>query len=333
MANNVNTGMYSSRDIFFGNYEVNFKYYDLQNKRWSVWNTIGYTDAEVSLTPTVDYAEFKALVPQITIANNISGYLQELRFTIAEIMLRKMARILGGQDITQVSGGQSNVNTTFNDGPDFVSKAVVVPGSGDNLKRIKLEGNVVENSINLSFGSLTTTYVIQNGVVQAPYNDELRIDFINGEYYLTILVSSPADLNSITSTLTLNYNTVKSPLEKIGLIDDVSILMRYFAFAVIGRNSNAGDGRWLVWFIPRAQMNGLPTLRYAPNDYPKYEASFKALASIQEGVSPFDTQASLNLCQILEIPPTQVISGNTVNITRSDILATLGHLLDTQYLI
>lgn len=332
MANNVNTGMYSSRDIFFGNYEVNFKYYDLQNKRWSIWNTIGYTDAEVSLTPTVDYAEFKALVPQITIANNISGYLQELRFTIAEIMLKKMARILGGQDITQVSGGQSSVNTTFIDGTDFVSKAVVVPGSGDNLKRIKLEGNVIENSINLSFGS-PATYVIQNGVVQTPYNDELRIDFINGEYYLTILVSSPTDLNAITSTLTLSYNTVKSPLEKIGLIDDVSILMRYFAFAVIGRNSNAGDGRWLVWFIPRAQMNGLPTLRYAPNDYPKYEASFKALASIQEGVSPFDTQASLNLCQILEIPPTQVISGNTVNITRSDILATLGHLLDTQYLI
>lgn len=332
MANNVNTGMYSSRDIFFGNYEVNFKYYDLQNKRWSVWNTIGYTDAEVSLTPTVDYAEFKALVPQITIANNISGYLQELKFTIAEIMLRKMARILGGQDITQVSGGQSSVNTTFIDGTDFVSKAVVVPGSGDNLKRIKLEGNVIENSINLSFDS-PATYVIQNGVVQSPYNDELRIDFINGEYYLTILVSSPTDLNDITSTLTLSYNTVKSPLEKIGLIDDVSILMRYFAFAVIGRNSNAGDGRWLVWFIPRAQMNGLPTLRYAPNDYPKYEVSFKALASIQEGVSPFDTQASLNLCQILEIPPTQVISGNTVNITRSDILATLGHLLDTQYLI
>ncbi|MGB9637724.1 MAG: hypothetical protein ACPL1F_00260 [bacterium] len=329
MANNINTGIYRSNDIFFGNYEVNYKFYDLQNKKWSVWYSIGYTDAEVSLTPTVDYAEFKALVPQITIANNISGYLQELRFTVAEIMLNKMAKLLGGQSVVNENGGQQTFNYTWNESSTSANDANIVMkndfkqvlGAPDNTStgplRYKLLGQPIDSSLVITSNS---------GGTPTNITSMFRIDHINGEYYLTLV--DETNFNALTpDSIDLTYNYVLPPIQRIGLIDDPSILLRYFAFAVIGKNNNAGDGRWVVWFIPRAQMNGMPTLRFAPNDYPKYEMSFKALANIQDGVSPFDTQASLNLVQIFEIPATQVISGNPQPITRSMILNTLASKL------
>ncbi|MCS7227440.1 MAG: hypothetical protein NZ839_00560, partial [Endomicrobia bacterium] len=221
-------------------------------------HTIGYTDAEVSITPTTNYAEFNALVPQITIANNVSGYMKELRFTIAEIMLDKLARILGGQDIQSTTGAQQTF-TQFWSEADFESLCVVYHGDPQGRRRLKLIGYVNDNSLLVEQGTVSgnTFTPASSG---ADITSQFTIDMINGEFYLTpVNQNQLVQLSGSNTHVRLTYNYMTLTMKDLGLIDNVNKLLKYFAFVILGRNDNAGDGRWLVFYIPRAQISAMPT--------------------------------------------------------------------------
>jgi hypothetical protein len=316
--NNVNNNMYNPQDIFIGNYEVNFKVYDPIAREWSVLQTIGYTDTEVSLTPTTEYAEFNALVPQIPIANNLTKYMNELKFSVSEIMLDKLSMLMGGQNISTTSSTATYTETIIFPESDEENYFKVYQGDPENKKRMRLKGNVIISSIQIEQGILTSSSFTPD-TSDPDISNQFTLDSINGEYYLTpINQTTLITLSGSNTHIRIQYQYKVADSKSFGLITDPQSLLRYFAFIIIGRNQNAGDGRWLTFFIPRAQVNTLPTLSFKPNEYGKYEFSFKTLGSIQAGVSPLETMAGLELVKLYEFPSST---------TRSQIINSLSLLL------
>jgi hypothetical protein len=316
-ANNVNNNMYNPQDIFIGNYEVNYKIYDPVAREWSVLQTIGYTDTEVSLTPTTEYAEFNALVPQIPVANNLTKFMNELKFSVSEIMLDKLSMLMGGQTITTTSSATTYTETIIFSESNENNYFKVYQGDPENKKRMRLKGNVVISTIIIEQGTYSGSFTPDAS--NPDISNQFTLDSINGEYYLT--PTNQTNLITLSGSNThiriqYQYNLAES--KSFGLITDAQALLRYFAFIIIGRNQNAGDGRWMSFFIPRAQVNTLPSLSFKPNEYGKYEFSFKTLGSIQTGVSPLETMAGLELVKIYEFP---------ASTTRSQIINSLSALL------
>jgi hypothetical protein len=225
---------------------------------------------------------------------------------------------MGGQSITTTSSATTYTETIVFAEANEENYFKVYQGDPENKKRMRLKGNVVISSITIEQGTMSSSDFSPDAS-SPDISSQFTLDSINGEYYLT-----PKDqtnlitLSGSNTHVKIQYNYVLADSKSFGLITNSQALLRYFAFIIIGRNQNAGDGRWLSFFIPRAQVNTLPSLSFKPNEYGKYEFSFKALGSIQTGVSPLETMAGLELVKIYEYPSST---------TRSQIINSLSTLL------
>jgi hypothetical protein len=244
--------------------------------------------------------------------------MNELKFSVSEIMLDKLSMLMGGQNITTTSSTTTYTETIIFAESDENNYFKVYLGDPENKKRMRMKGNVVISSIEIQQGTYDgSTFTPDDS--NPDISGQFTLNSINGEYYLT--PSNQTDLITLDNPNThvqIQYQYHLADSKSFGLITNPQSLLRYFAFIIIGRNQNAGDGRWLIFFIPRAQVNTLPSLSFKPNEYGKYEFSFKALGSIQTGVSPLETMAGLELVKLYEFP---------ASTTRSQIINSLSTLL------
>mgnify|MGYP000396548159 CR=1 FL=1 len=294
------SGTYRAQDLSFGAWSLWFSRWDYNNNVWLPLERGGFVRGDFVPETTMENVRFEVGIPKVPAAIAYTAVANRARFTIAEINIDLLRRILNNQNIGIINGSNISRTETFTDETEFFSNFVVNTDFFPATKRFyKLRYQPATNVL--------LQYYDGSSWVNIPSTD-YNIETLVGVTYITTTHTSTSSTSVPDSApIRITYDEVVLDQKYMELYSNPERLGQVYRILAI-QKSILDPNRWNFVYFYKAQIESITFSGFRGDDFGNIELTFVALPDYPQGTPEVFASAGLATVRLGEIRYTP--SGN-----------------------